>query len=227
MASWMVHLRIADEILKRIHGLDETAFVIGNIAPDSGVPNADWSAYEPPKMVSHFKKDPDGIFFDLDRFCREYFSQELIRGYDLRRYSFFLGYYVHLLTDVEWTEKIYVPNVSEEMAAREGKTKTDLLWENKADWYDLDFLYLEEHPDFRAFRVYETAQDLENDYMEIFAKDAFSNRRGYICGFYRGGEHGDLHRQYRHLTPEDADRFVAETVELVMEKIGTLRQPNA
>ena len=55
MASWMVHLRIADEILKRMEGLDETAFVIGNIAPDSGVPNEDWSKYFPPKNVSHFK----------------------------------------------------------------------------------------------------------------------------------------------------------------------------
>ena len=39
MASWMVHLRIADKILDRIETLDESAFVLGNIAPDSGVPN--------------------------------------------------------------------------------------------------------------------------------------------------------------------------------------------
>ena len=42
MASWMVHLRIADELLKHISNIDETAFVMGNIAPDSGVPNEDW-----------------------------------------------------------------------------------------------------------------------------------------------------------------------------------------
>ena len=31
MASWMIHLRIADLLLDQIPGLDETAFVFGNI----------------------------------------------------------------------------------------------------------------------------------------------------------------------------------------------------
>ena len=42
MASWMVHLRIADKLLELLKDIDETAFVMGNIAPDSGVPNEDW-----------------------------------------------------------------------------------------------------------------------------------------------------------------------------------------
>ena len=56
MASWMVHLRVADELLKKIEKLDEQAFVIGNIAPDSGVPNEDWTVFQPPKDVSHFSE---------------------------------------------------------------------------------------------------------------------------------------------------------------------------
>lgn len=223
MASWMVHLRIADEILKRMKGLDETAFVIGNIAPDSGVPNEDWSMYFPPKNVSHFKTRPeDELFFDVNEYKKQYFSDEKIKGYDKRHYSFFLGYYVHLLSDIEWTLKIYFPNVSEEKGKEVNKTKNELLWENKADWYDLDFLYLEEHPDFNAFHIYETAESLNNDYMDIFSKDAFENRREYICGFYRGGKHGDLHREYKHLTPKDADRFVKETVDKIMLEIKNL-----
>ena len=56
MASWMVHLRVADELLKQIESLDEQAFVMGNIAPDSGVPNEDWTVFQPPKDVSHFSE---------------------------------------------------------------------------------------------------------------------------------------------------------------------------
>ena len=55
MASWMVHLRIADELLPHLKGVEETAFVMGNIAPDSGVPNEDWSAFHPPKTATHFQ----------------------------------------------------------------------------------------------------------------------------------------------------------------------------
>ena len=50
MATWMVHLRIADGIRKRIPFLDRLEFLMGNIAPDSGVPNEDWSVYTPEKV---------------------------------------------------------------------------------------------------------------------------------------------------------------------------------
>ncbi len=48
MASWMVHLRITDLLLDVFDNLEETEFVVGNIAPDSGIPSEDWSYYTPP-----------------------------------------------------------------------------------------------------------------------------------------------------------------------------------
>ena len=36
MASWMIHLRIADKLLDRIPGLSPIEFIMGNMAPDSG-----------------------------------------------------------------------------------------------------------------------------------------------------------------------------------------------
>lgn len=56
MASWIVHLRIADQLLDQIPDLKSTEFVVGNIAPDSGIPNEDWSAYTPSPVLSHFKR---------------------------------------------------------------------------------------------------------------------------------------------------------------------------
>lgn len=96
-------------------------------------------------------------------------------------------------------------------------------WKNKADWYDLDFLYLEEYPDFRAFNIYENAtkEELSNDFMEEFPDYAFENRREYICGFYRSDNHGDLHREYKYLTKERAERFVKETVDIIMDALDT------
>ena len=91
MASWMIHLRVADLLMDRIPGLDETAFVMGNIAPDSGVPNADWTAYSPPKTISHYKtRREDETFFDIERFLKEYLTPEQIRTYSRREFSFFL-----------------------------------------------------------------------------------------------------------------------------------------
>jgi hypothetical protein len=209
MASWMVHLRIADRLLDHWPDIDATAFVVGNIAPDSGVPNEDWSRFDPPKTVSHFKGDPTHA--PVDAFCAKHFNDAVIQTYGKREYSFFLGYYVHLLTDEAWIGQIYRPllrNHPEEAAA----DKDGLNRAAKEDWYDLDFLYLEQHPTFRAFSIYENAADFENTFMDIFRRDAFEDRRRYICDFYRSEEHGDLHRAYRYLTPEQAEAFVERTV---------------
>ena len=92
MASWMIHHRIADDLLMRLQRIDETAFVMGNIAPDSGVPNADWSEFYPPKTVTHFYKETkSGRIIDVESFCRSYFTEDLISTYSLREYSFFLA----------------------------------------------------------------------------------------------------------------------------------------
>lgn len=218
MASWMVHLRVADKLLSRLDGIDETAFVVGNIAPDSGVPNSDWTEFHPPKTVSHFyKKNEDGIYVDIDVFCNRYFNANVIKTYNKKEFSFFLGYYVHLLTDMRWITDI-AGALKRDYPDEYENDNNNLIWKAKGDWYDLDFLYLRQHPDFRAFAIYENAVGFENEFMDIFSKDAFDNRRQYICGFYRGDGHGDLYREYKYLTQNQADDFVKNTSEMIFKQ---------
>lgn len=216
MASWMVHLRVADKLLDRLEGIAETEFIMGNIAPDSGVPNSDWTAYAPSKEVSHFMTDSeDGtVKIDVESYLSRYFTAEKRAEYSREQYSFYLGYLTHLLTDLEWIARINKPATArypEAYAADPHK----LLWTLKKDWYDLDFLYLKKHPDFRAFRIYENAAGFVNRYMDIFAADAFENRREYITGFYRGGRK-DIEREYIYMTEEQAERFVEDCVGAVL-----------
>lgn len=218
MASWMIHLRIADELLARLHRMDETAFVMGNIAPDSGVPNSDWTEFHPPKTITHlYRKTESGRIIDIDSFCRSYFNEDLIGTYNLKEYSFFLGYYFHLLTDVKWTEKI-LSALKKDYPQAYAENKKKLIESAKEDWYDLDFLYLERNPDFHAFSVYENAVGFDNVFMDMFSRDAFDDRRRYICGFYRSDEHGDLSRPFQYLTWEQADAFVKDTSKWLLEQ---------
>lgn len=224
MASWIIHLRIADALIDKIADIDKTAFILGNIAPDSGVPNTDWTSYNPPKLVSHYyviQEEGKTKKIDVDAFCAEYFSKELIRSYSSKEYSFFLGYFIHLLTDIEWTKKVLSPSKEKysEEYTRNKKTFTEKL---KEDWYDLDFRFLKEHPNFRAFHIYEQAENFSNEYMKEFTADAFDNRREYVCKFYHSDEHGELYREYPYLNPEQADCFVKETVDYLYCKITDL-----
>ena len=201
MASWMIHLRIADKLLDRIPGLSPIEFIMGNMAPDSGVPNEDWSAFSPSTKVSHFRTD-DGTGkkkIDLDAYLGGYFTPELRSGYNDQQYAFYLGYFVHLLTDCLWSDRIAKPTVD--------KFGRERMADIKEDWYDLDFLYLKKHPGFRAFRAYLGSVGFVNRSLDFFAPDAFDNRRDYITAFYlQDNDH--LDREYPYLTEAEADIFV-------------------
>lgn len=214
MASWMIHLRIADLLLERIDGLSAKAFIMGNIAPDSGVPNEDWSRFTPSTAVSHFRRD-NGTGkkkIDVASFVNQYFTEDLRRGYNINEYSFFLGYLAHLLTDSLWSDRIAYPAMAEFLASG----NREMIARIKNDWYDLDRLFLRNNLGFRAFQIYRTIESFPNTYMDIFGCDAFDNRRGYIVGFYEQ-EKNNLVREYPFLSQEDADRFIVEACDEISE----------
>jgi len=211
MASWMVHLRIADKLLDNIPCLSATEFIVGNLAPDSGVPNEDWSAFIPSTAVSHFRTP--GKKADPAAFAENYFPPDKRAPYTQKQHSFYLGYLTHLMTDALWSQEIVHPTKSR--FSREFAVDPGFIWTVKKDWYDLDFRYLRDHPNFRAFEIYRNAAGFQNAYMEEFSADAFDNRRAYITGFYLEGR-TDLDRDYPYMTQKQMDAFVtAATVEIL------------
>lgn len=217
MASWMVHLRIADKLMDLISNLSYTEFVIGNIAPDSGVPNEDWSIFTPSTEISHFKTiDTDGLKeILLENYVNEYFSTHRRKQYNKKQRSFYLGYLTHLITDLMWVSQIVRPSKDRFKSLYE-EDITKWIWTLKRDWYDLDFLFIKKNPEFRAFSIYKNAVGFENEYMNIFHKKAFDNRREYITNFY-SADKDDLEREYTYLTENEMDRFVKESAEELLQ----------
>lgn len=218
MASWMVHLRIADILLDRISELCPTEFIVGNIAPDSGVPNEDWSVFTPNTTISHFRT-PRHKKADPLNFAEKYFTDRQRKSYSPEETSFYLGYLVHLMTDVAWSENILYP-AKERFADEWDADSNACIWRMKEDWYDLDYMYLRDHPHFRSFRIYQNAVGFENRFMDEFSRDAFDNRRKYITGFYLEGKE-NLDRNYPYLTKEEMDRFVEQTSAEILTKLAT------
>ena len=82
--------------------MNTEGFLIGNIGPDCGVPNEDWSCFIPPTEVSHWTK---GSKKDIQ--ANAFAESYLTRKYEAHHeYSFMLGYYVHLLTDIAFSHFI-------------------------------------------------------------------------------------------------------------------------
>ena len=219
MASWMVHLRIADEILTRNSLLLPVEFTVGNIAPDSGVPNEDWSVFTPSTDISHFKiARADGkMIISPEKFVAKYLPSDKLSTYTNEQFSFYIGYLCHLMTDVLWIERIFDPTARRDPEFSDSDRSCVQKW--KRDWYDLDFLYLQKHPDATAFTRYKNAVGFKNVFMDEFSLTAFDERRKYICSFYEE-EHGSLDREYPYLSEQEMDCFVKEAAELISNTIN-------
>ena len=99
MASWVNHLRIADGVLRKLPTLDRRGFCVGNIAPDCNVENEDWTAFTPPRAVTHWMQGARKSTADCEAFFQAYIEGRRDEIKTEEEFSFLLGYYAHLLTD--------------------------------------------------------------------------------------------------------------------------------
>lgn len=202
MASWIVHLRVADRLLDRIPGVAPTAFIVGNIGPDCGAITDVPGEYDPPNCITHYS--PGGRKRDCEpwRFRGEYLPDP-----DPVRHSFYLGYYVHLWVDCLWFERVFV-GIETAHAAYFAEDPMR-IFSMKQDWYDQDARYLRDHPDFRAFRMLCSVQDFPNTYLNFYGPDVFSRQIRYIEQFYAPTDR-NLEREYEFLDQQTMDAFVEE-----------------
>lgn len=210
MGTWICHLRIAENLLARWPELDEVAFTFGNLAPDSGVPNADWTAFDPPKEVTHFllPGEDEGRVKDL-AFYRGYLA-DLSPQPDRARYSFVLGYFCHLACDNLWWKLIAkaTGSIYAEFLAQRGRS----LWSDvKEDWYGLDQRYVRDQRESLFWRVFLTAP-YPPAYLPFIPAAALHHQFDYIRKFYSQPDPAwVLDRPYPYLNETTMDRFVDET----------------
>lgn len=208
MATWMTHFRIADCLLDRIDGLNAGEFIVGNIGPDCGEPNEDWSIFSPPTNITHWRSESNESHFD--DFYAAYLNPGTVCQ---KRRSFYLGYYVHLLTDDEWAKLIYYPKKAIYQAEFEKDGK--FIWKFKRDWYDNDHLFHQANPDFRAFSIFSKIHCFNNDYLDYFSQQAFQKKIDYITSFYLNHQ-GDLTHDYPYLNANEMDAFVRKASETII-----------
>ncbi len=225
MASWIVHLRIAEEILKRAPKISALEFTVGNIAPDSGVPNENWTVFTPSTDISHFKLADSGDkkltsnkkLISPEKFISKYLSEDKLTSYTNKERSFYLGYLCHLYTDLLWIDDVFDPTAKRDPEFTDSDRSCVQKW--KKDWYDLDFLYLKKNPEFPAFLRYKNAVGFENVFMDEFSHAAFDERRKYICEFY-SEPHELTDREYPYLTEDQMNTFVHDAAKVIYTKLS-------
>lgn len=209
MASWIVHLRIAESLLQTISGLEPLAFTVGSVAPDSGIPDENWENFNPPPQVTHFIPNPAGLYRSGDSaFFQSYLKNLPWPGVSPRQFSFRLGYFLHLITDNLWHIEIYLP--TQQRFESQFPDKRSFINEIKGDWYGLDHVYVRDHPDSIFWRLFTTCQWPDED-LDFMPPGAVQQRLDYIKQFYTTIDDEVLaaySRPYRYLSQVEMDQFV-------------------
>jgi hypothetical protein len=215
MASWIVHLRIAEALLETFPELHPVSFSIGSIAPDSGFPDEKWENFTPPPEVTHFINPASPYRDSKDlQFYRQFLSP--LRGDpDTGLISFRIGYFFHLITDNLWSRMIGRPTKQQYKA--EFAADKDFIWEVKKDWYGLDFIYVRDHPDCLFWRVFLTASP-EMGGLHFLLPEGVRRNVEHIQQYYQRKDEeiqALYERPYVYLSQEQADHFVEESTRLL------------
>ncbi|MCH4886275.1 hypothetical protein EZV73_01780 [Acidaminobacter sp. JC074] len=225
MATWMTHLRIAENLLEDFDLPVET-FLVGNIAPDSGVPNEDWSVFTPSKDISHWKCDKDlnrsmKMKINPDAFWTSHLEGEKFEILTEEQ-SFLLGYYCHLLTDFMWSELIRENRRKNEVLDKELKNNPKFTWEVKKDWYGLDFEYLKKNSSNIMTDTFKNI-NASDDYLDYFPKGAFTYRIEEIKKYYLTDE-ARPKRPGLYLSEDELNDFIRLTSESLKERLSFLQK---
>ena len=225
MGTWISHLRIAENLLQHFPELDEVTFTFGNLSPDSGIPNAEWTEFDPPKEVTHFLRKGEEEFAIHDFLYYRQYLANIKPADDIQLYSFRLGYFFHLICDIMWARRIVSATRRQfkELFENDKKKAVSLV---KDDWYGQDQLYVRDHPEHIFWRVIMT-NPYPPSYLPFFKVEALHHQYDHIRKFYSEQEdQWFLSIPYQYLNETMMTRIVNESTEailIVYENVKTLK----
>ncbi|KGE18418.1 hypothetical protein PWYN_28355 [Paenibacillus wynnii] len=202
MATWVTHFRIAEELINRGLNISKVGFLIGNIGPDCGLMNED-GKFSPPKRVTHFMNDRE---INAEMFYQQFSLNKI--DFTSEKGSYYLGYYVHLITDKEWIKLINIKKEEQVHQAIIGTSEYNHLV--KRDWYWLDFKYLKEKQDHIFWTDFQYIKGF-TEHLPFFAAGQTNQQIKNITQFYCNTLVPEDHVPV-YLKEVEVNYFVKETV---------------
>ena len=231
MAYWITHSIIADMLMDVLPDLDRRGFAVGSIMPDCNLENADWTAFDPPREVTHYMRGEKKTSADPDAFYDEFLRERAVSSEEER--SFLLGYYAHLITDKRYmlfirepgrVEACYArlkkdPLLRERLSGHEetydtlklvfGKKtiETDIVWQEQE--------YLREHPQGCYMTVLRPLSSFP-EYLPHFPHNAAARK---ISVMIPKAEPEISRPAFVFFTQEEYQKYLVETAEAIRQRI--------
>lgn len=231
MATWVTHLMIADGVLGIIPNIDRRGFCVGNIAPDCNVENMDWTAFTPPREVTHWMQGERKKATDCDIFCEKYILNRKEKNKSTEEYGFLLGYYAHLIADAEFQKMTRDENrvravwerIEADEKLRVACADMEKNWDSvkklipkknrMRDIYAIENQYLKNHPNSGYLTEILPLKSFP-DYVDYLPKGCIVRKIG-VMGYL---PKSDDNASFIAISQEEYADFVKNTILLVVKK---------
>lgn len=218
MATWITHLRVAERFISDYSKEEYKSFLIGNIAPDSGMLNEDKKTYTPPPEISHYRNNKIKKWKnDNLRFYKDYVRNNKNRMQNKEK-SFKTGYFYHLFLDDLWRYYIHLP--IKIIYQKEFEQDPLFIWEIKKDWYGIDKEYVRDNPNWSTWSIF-IESEYDGNYLDFYPKIAISSKIKNVKAFY--SQTKNISRPCKYLQKEEMDQFIELASHWVKEGINLLK----
>lgn len=214
MANWVTHLRIAEAVFNKLDlSLDFEKYLVGSIATDCGTIVYDDKGkrgYNPPRYISHWTDDIEDWdrAIHYERFYEAYIKNEK----DFDKKSFYMGYFIHLITDALWIELVSRP-VVESFATRE-EYREKGREPMRADWFNTELIFLQKNPVFQPLEILKTIKCFDNIYLDYFPPSAIQNKIEAVVKAYEG-TNVEANRIFPYFTYEQYEHTVIMIIRMI------------
>lgn len=216
MASFMIHLRVAEKLYNDIENITEKDFIIGSLAPDCSDVNLKGEFVSPSENISHFYSKRSINVPDAEKFYEDYlYEKELSK----ECFSFYMGYYCHLLTDICWNE--FIKSIVDEYGNEVAKHPSYIIKAKNNIWESIDLNFIKNEEPFRPYSVLKKNKMYINNYLNVFDKYSFYKKFVKVVNFYESnGKYLDynLPKSLRN----KIDEFVDSTYKRIINRIDHL-----
>ena len=231
MCNWITHAMIADIILACHPQLHARGFAIGSIEPDCNIENEDWTAFTPPREVTHWMKDRKKRTGDYLDFFAQYRKQPAVSP---EEDAFLLGYAAHLIADAEYqwffrseihVQNMYarirgIPEMAEKLAGCpedfDSLKKAFTKWTVFADIVDLEEKYILAYPDSCYNRIIRATTEYP-DYLDFLPPGAIVRKIPSLGPEVTANPHGGASHLF--FTVEDYEGFIERTCRIIEEQL--------
>ncbi len=215
MATWTTHLRVAERAFALLPAEDFALWCAGNVAPDCGWGERDsFSGFTPPTTVTHWTKT--GSKSDID--SRGFFEKYVKNCRDKAAFSFYMGYWAHLLTDIKWSREIYMPTRVE--YRKEYERDPHFLNVIKRDWHDIDYEYLINHPNWRPLEAVSALDEIP-DYLDYYEEGQLKTQVAFIARTLKTMKKPPIEKR-QFLSSERIQRFIREITAQLSEDFASI-----